>query len=497
MRPSIDISRKFAALKDITFGGGFSAENDKQLNKQYDTLMPESFAFNLWQVYVKSSEKKLNRWGITYFTRTNKIPFQKDLITGDKSQNVSIITEFLKNENHQFKLNLTYRNLNVINQGVLNEKSDQSLLGRAEYAVHEWNGLVTGSVLYELGSGQEQKTEYTYIQVPAPQGYYTWNDYNGDGIPQLNEFEVAIFPDQKTWIRVLTPTNQYVKANYLQFNYSVSINPSAIIKDAPKNKLVKFINRFSTNSSLQINKKDLAGNKSVEFNPFSKKLVDTTLISLTSFLSNTLYFNRKSVKWGIDITHRLNTSKALLNYGFESNKLRDLTFKGRWNLNRNIATSFTNKYGLNQLINSSFANRNYRIDEVSAEPSVSYIYKSDLRVSLIYTYDTRQNKIDFMEKAINNAIAAELRYNVLSNGTLNGRFSFNNIRFNSGSGGSANSAVGFILLDGLLPGKNYLWNIELTKRVAGNIEINLQYEGRKPGNSPTIHTGTASVRAIF
>ena len=230
LRPSIDVSRKFAALKDITFGGGFSAENDKQLNKQYDTLMPESFAFNLWQVYVKSSEKKLNRWGITYFTRTNKIPFQKDLITGDKSQNVSVITEFLKNENHQFKLNLTYRKLNVINQGVINEKSDQSLLGRAEYAVHEWKGLLTGSVLYELGSGQEQKTEYTYIQVPAPQGYYTWNDYNGDGIPQLNEFEVALYPDQKTWIRVLTPTNQYVKANYLQFNYNVSINPSAIIK---------------------------------------------------------------------------------------------------------------------------------------------------------------------------------------------------------------------------------------------------------------------------
>ena len=212
-------------------------------------------------------------------------------------------------------------------------------------------------------------------------------------------------------------------------------------------------------------------------------MVDTTLISLTSFLSNTLYFNRKSVKWGIDITHRLNTGKALLNYGFESNKLRDLTLKGRWNLSRSIATSFTNKYGLNQLINSSFANRNYRIDEVSAEPSVSYIYKSNLRVSLIYTYDVKQNKIDFMEKAINNAIAAEVRYNVLSNGTLNGRFSYNNINFNGGNGGSANSAAGYILLDGLLPGKNYLWNIELTKRLAGNIEVNLQYEGRKPGNS--------------
>jgi hypothetical protein len=83
------------------------------------------------------------------------------------------------------------------------------------------------------------------------------------------------------------------------------------------------------------------------------------------------------------------------------------------------------------LITPSFTNRNYNITEFSAEPSVSYIYKSNFRVSLIYTYDKKQNTIDFMEKAINNEIAAELRYNVLSNGTLNGRFSLNNIAFNA------------------------------------------------------------------
>jgi hypothetical protein len=496
IRPSIDVSRLFPGLKNIIIGGSFSAENNKQLTKQYDTLMPESFAFNLWQVYLKSSEKKLNRWGITYFTRTDKIPLQKDLITADKSQNISLITELLKKENHQFKLNVTYRKLDVMNAGITNQKSDESLLGRAEYAIHEWKGLVAGSFLYELGSGQEQKRAYTYVQVPAGQGYYTWIDYNNDGIAQLNEFEIAVYQDQKTWIRVFTPTNQYVKANYLQFNYSFDLNPSAIISSSVKNRTIKFLSRFSTNSALQINKKDISGN-GFEFNPFSKNLVDTTLITLTSFLSNTLYFNRKSVKWGIDITHRLNTSKSLLDYGFESVKLRDLTLKGRWNLNRSIATSFTNKFILNQLSTPSFANRNYHINEVSSEPSVSYIYKSNFRLSLIYTYDIKQNKIDFMEKAINNEIAAEVRYNVLSNGTLNGRFSFNNISFNRGSGGDPNSTTGFVLLDGLLPGKNYLWNLELTKRLAGNIEINLQYEGRKPGSAATVHTGRASVRAIF
>ena len=492
VRPSIDLYKSFSSLKDIKIGGGYSSENNQQLQRKADTLMPISFAFSTWEVYVKSSEKKMNRWGITYSDRENKIPFQKLLLGQDKSQNLNLMTELMNNEHQQFRLNLTYRELNVINKGYSNEKSDESLLGRAEYAINEWKGFVQGNVLYEIGSGQEQKRQYTYIEVPAGQGYYTWNDYNKDGIPQLNEFEVAIYDDQKKWIRVFTPTNQYVKANYIQFNYNFSLNPDLLIARNTDNGLLKFIKKLSTTSSLQINKKDIS-NGGFEFNPFNKNLVDTSLITLTSFLSNTIYFNRKSSVWGIDVTHRLNNSKALLNYGFESNSLRDLTLKGRWNLNRSIATSFTNKYDRNQLITPSFANRNYRLDEVSAEPSVSYIYKSDFRLSLIYTYAKKQNKTGAMEKAVNNQMAAEMKYNVLSNSTINARFSLNNISYN----GDPNSTVGYILLNGLLPGKNYLWNLDLTKRLAGNIELNLQYEGRKPGKNPVVHTGRVSVRAIF
>jgi hypothetical protein len=405
---------------------------------------------------------------------------------------MNVMTELMKNEHRQFRLNVSYRELQVNNKNYSNEKSDKSLLGRAEYAMNEWRGLLSGNVLYELGSGQEQKREYTYIEVPAGQGYYTWNDYNEDGIPQLNEFEIAMYQDQKKWIRVLTPTNEYVKANYIQFNYNLSINPDKVIGKEKVGKLVNFVKRFSSNSTLQINKKEIS-NGGFEFNPFQKNLVDSSLISLTSFLSNSIYFNRKNPVWGIDVTHRLNKTKSLLNYGFESNSLRDLSIRARWNLSKNIATGLINKYIRNQLITPSFTNRNYRVNEISAEPTISYIYKSDFRVSLIYTYDKKKNSMGGAESSLNNQLAAEVKYNVLSDGTINARFSLNNINFK----GDANSTVGYILLNGLMPGKNYLWNVELTKRLAGNIELNLQYDGRKPSKNSVIHTGRVAIRAIF
>lgn len=499
LRPTIDISRKFPGLKNYTLGINYAIEHNEVRNKLTDSVAIQSFSFENLQASIKSDDAKPNRWGVIYFTRTNAYPLGTELATSDRSHNINLFTELMKNERHQFRFNGTYRTLTILNDKVTTQKADNSLLGRAEYLVNEWRGLLTGNLLYEIGAGQEQKRDFVYLEVPAGQGEFTWNDYNNDGVQQLNEFEVALFQDQAKYIRIFTPTNQFVKANYNTFNYTLGLNPRSQIDLSKAKGLLKLLANINLQSSLQLNKKEIARGL-VQFNPFKAPLSDTSLITLNSIFVNTFSFNRFSPQWGIDLNNSRNSNKSLLTYGYESRRIDEWSMRGRWNMTRMFMLELTGKTGVNQLTSSNpkFDNRNYKIGLYELEPRLTFTRGASLRAVLGYKYSQKENQTGMMEKAGSNALSSEVKYNILSSTSILGRFTYNNISFKSQDpNGGTNSPSSYIMLDGLLPGKNYLWNLDLTRRLSNSLEINIQYEGRKPGTSRIVHIGRAAIRALL
>lgn len=253
LHPTLDVSKRITWLKNYTVGGNVALERNENKDQKADTVGATSYSYHTIQAYLKSPEKDLNHWGMTFSTRLNSYPDSKRLAEGDRSKTLNVFAVIAANPHNQFRINVTYRNLQIINTRITTQTADNSLLGRVEYLVNEWKGLLRGNALYEVGSGQEQKKSYTYLLVPAGTGQYTWIDYNHDGIQQLNEFVLAQFQDQANYIRVFTPTDVYVKANYNTFNYSFTINPKMLPRG--KSAFHKLLERTMLQTSLQLNQK--------------------------------------------------------------------------------------------------------------------------------------------------------------------------------------------------------------------------------------------------
>lgn len=498
LRPAIDLTKTLKKFKSYQLGFVYSLEHTQIKNKITDTLTAQSFSFDNITAFVRSNQQKENRWSFTYYTRSDAYPVGKSLIKADRSQNFQLLLELFANKKHQFRFNGSYRILSVLRDNITNLKPDKTLIGRAEYFIAELKGFVTGNILYELGTGQEQRRDLAYLEVPAGQGEYIWRDYNGDGVQQLNEFEISQFRDSARYIRIFTPTNQFLKANYNSFNYSLNLNPRALFAGKKLEGAKKFISKFTALSSLQISKKELSKGD-VQFDPFKANLSDTSLILINTTYSNAISFNRFSTKWGIDLSNLRSTGRSILTYGLETRRLVDWTGKIRWNITRKIGFDIVGKKGQNILLTPSFSNRNYELETYSAEPRISFIRGTSFRLQFSYKYDNRKNLEPLnaqgygAERSIINSLITESKYNILNSASINAKFTYSSIDFT----GSSFSPASYIMLDGLVPGKNFLWTIDFIKRLSNNIELNVQYEGRRAGETRTVHIGRMSLRALF
>ncbi len=496
IRPSFDLKKTFNHLKNLQSGLNFTGEYNLIKNKNAQFYEPSAFAFSRYEYYIKSNPNEVNNWEVSYFSREDKLPIQSTMARSSRSDNYNFKAAWLKNEHRQLKLSTGFRTLHYYGSWASSKKNETTLVGRAEHAFNECKGLFVGNIFYELGGGQEQKREFSYVQVPAGTGQYTWIDYNGNGIEELNEFELAQFQDQKKYIRLFTPTNQYIKSSALQFSVDLDIDPSRWLK-AKKSGWKKIISKMSTTSAMQINKKTISGAHFL-FNPFERQLIDSELVALSDFYANTIYYNRAGSKWGIDLTQRKSTSKALLTYGFETKALTQWTGKIRLNFNRKIMMAWVLRKENNRLATTgnNFSNRNYNIRQYNAEQALTYLKGFTWRATIAASWTQKKNMLDTSLSAQLKSLNMEFKYNGKQNNSMVFKLTYTDIGWESNLS-AVNSTAGYIMLDGLSAGANWLWNLDYTQRIAGNIELSIQYEGRKPGEANTIHTGRASVRAIF
>lgn len=456
-------------------------------------LMPRTYQFWDWEASISNADSTVNKIKLFYKERTDKQAYTTGIRDSTYAQNAGLQLGIYNVKNHPITFYLTYRELHLRNVVSNSLKPDNSLLSRLEYSPRLWKGFISSTLFYETGYGLENKKEFYYLEVAPGQGQYAWNDYNGNGIKELNEFEIAQYSDQSKYIRIYTPTNLYVKVLQNQLSFAFNIKPSVLLKES-SGSFGKFVGRFASQTVYRVDNKTYDNGQFFNTNFFTSSVGDTALLSANYALRQSLFFNQSATVFGMDYSFLNNKSKQLLLNGFDSRD--NFTHELRWRLNFLKAWSFysTNSGGIKSFASQFFMSRNYKIEFYELEEKLNFQPSTAFRISAIYKYNAKNNiKEGGFQKARINDYAIEVKYNQSEKGSFNLRADFLTIMYND----IESTPVAYEMLNALKPGYNYTWTISYQRNLTGNIQISINYDGRKMPNSKIVHIGGAQVRAFF
>ncbi|MFD1629928.1 hypothetical protein [Pseudopedobacter beijingensis] len=488
-RQRVDLSKKW---RQFVLGTEVQEENNKTRNVQDNKLSLQSFYFRQFDYYLKTEgESKNTSFQLNYISRLDQSPQEFFLTDYTHSSTYSGKLDMNKRGKSPLSVTASYRTVSYLQQDTIS-RDEETLLSRIDYNLNLFKGFLNLQSFYELGTGQEPRREYIYLEVPAGQGAYAWKDYNNNGIKELNEFEIAKFPDEARYIRVYRSTNDFIRSNFSNINQTLRLDPAIYLKG--KQGFYGFLSKFSSVSVLRINKKVLAGESGLILNPYQTNIDADNLVSLNSFLRNTLFFNRMNPRWGLELNMQSNSAKSMLTNGFDSRNTTEQGFRFRWSFVQKSNFSMELKTGDKNLRSELFSNKNYQIHFIEMRPEFGYQFNQNCKLTLNGGLKSQKNSAIYGGENVTNLnIGSEIRYNLLGKGTLVSQLNFINNNFK----GSNNTAISYELLDGLQPGSNMTWTASFQRVISNGIQLNFNYEGRKSNEIKMIHTGGIQVRAFF
>ena len=491
IRPSLILEKKIMRWNNWKIRVEAQEERSERRQANDAQLAASSFLFQRYAATIASPEEEKWQWQASFRSRFDYQPNGANFSATALAQEGETTGRWRLGKQFNASANLTYRELQIINDGLTTLEPAQTLLGRIDATVNALKGGLRSNTTYEIGAGQEPLVEFVYLFVGAGQGQYIWLDslYNNDGKIQPNEMEIAPFPDIADHIRVSIFTDEFIRTDNVVLNQSLQIDPSRWWSKSEK-KWQQFANRFSWQSSLSINRKvrDFQGVQT--WNPFQLSLPDSALVAVSANQRHILFFNRRSTKYDFQLEYNVQPRRQVPTTGFESRLQRNNILRFRWNVTD--ASTFRMEMAKSERESDSefFNNKDYQLSGYLLQPAISYQPGQDYRITFTYLQQEEENQLENTgDKLRRNEFQLEGNYQQFLR--LNARYV--NLKLE----GDPRSPVGFVLLNGLQPGRNWIWNASLTRQLGRYLQMTLTYEGRQTGEAQTVHVGRAQVTAIF
>lgn len=464
---------------------GIGGSLEHNVKKYTETQLFDTTSFSWKEIFVQkkigdSSRTKL--FTKLYFRDNDSI---RNNTLDDMNRIFGAVAEsqLIKTEKTTLNALVHYRKFFYQNQDLLPNLNNDFVVGNILYNQQLFRNGMRLQAFYELGNGQEAQREFQYLKVTDGQGIYKWTDYNGDGVQQLDEFEVAEYADLAQYIRVYTNTINYIPSNKNKMTLAVFMNPSVVF-----NSTNEFLKRWNFNVSLNAQNSFYKKNRVFVLNPFEKN--EDQILKNQSFLASAQFNNTDKSGWNGNYRFTANDNLINANFSNEERK-QDSHFLnvGYW-FSKDFRIDWENSLAHIQNASQAFSSRDYVLKNFETKPKATYKFSTSLMAELSAAF-REKDRTDGEEhlKTLDLTGGVQWEHKKTS---VRANFSYIKNTFE----GESFSIVGNQMLDGLKPGKNMVWSLYLQQALSSLIILNLNYDGRNSGER-TIHIGSVQIKASF
>lgn len=466
-------------------GGSLRLEDNSEKIVATNTFSPLSQRFLEYGGFVGRGDSTKVYMEVGYLHRVNDSLQNSFVQRVNRSHSYYFKSRLLQTEKSDLSVFINYRNLEFEDDSRADEPS---LNSRILYNDRFFKQLLLLTAAYETASGTLPQQEFTYLEVEPGQGVFMWNDYNGNGIQELQEFEIAPFPDQAKYVRVFLPNQVFIKTHQNKFSLSLTLNPSIWQNETG---FKKFLSYFYNQTSYLIDRKIERNSDNFNLNPFESD--ESELLGLNSSFMNSFFYNRGKQNHSVTYSILNSRTKNLLSIGSQENKNFAHQVQYAHLLKKSWLFALSGKTFTTESISDNFPTRNFDVLGFQIAPKVSYLFSKNTSLDVFYEIQNKENQLGNSETLNQSRLGTSFTYAGEKKFTMNGEFSLYNNDFT----GDELSAVGFQMLEGLQPGRNQTWRLLIQKNLTQYLDVNVNYQGRKSETSDTIHTGSIQLRAYF
>ncbi|MCX6225570.1 MAG: hypothetical protein NTV01_12605 [Bacteroidia bacterium] len=458
-----------------------NAENNRWKKPVNDTLLANSQAFQEFRLEAFQKAGDRQPWMVRISERTDKIPLAGRLVAATRAWDAESWVDISKNQALPFRAGFHLRSLQADSGSLATAETGRTATGRIENRWQAWKGFLRSQTFFEVGSGYDRKPDYSYLEVAAGQGYYTWNDYNNNGIKELNEFETAFFKDQATFIRIFRLGTEFIPTLVNRFNQVFTIQPKKGIAS-----------RFTSQLAYRIDKKTARGDYLFLVNPFTNDINDQRLINLNSQLRHSLSFNRAGPKFNADlVTQKQSTRTTQLNGAdgketWSNSLLLRYRFHPAWQLNS------SSDWSRKESVSGFFNARNYILVSQSQLLQIECQAGSNFRIGVDWEFRSEKNKTDG-GSLLSNRLESVLTAQIPEKGQISLSVQYVYVKFD----GQADSPSGYAMLRGFGNGHNGVAQLSARYKLGKNLVLEGVYEGRIVRGGKAVHNAQLQVRAVF